>query len=69
VVILQALCSAWAQEDVRQVCALLASWLHFFVMPNTYQRLRELVYALEHTDPDYVLSKLGQVSFVVNKHW
>jgi hypothetical protein len=28
---------------------------------DAYQRLRELVYASEHIDPDYVLSKLGQV--------
>jgi hypothetical protein len=29
---------------------------------DAYQRLRELVYASKHIDPDYVLSKLGQVS-------
>jgi hypothetical protein len=31
---------------------------------DAYQRLRELVYASEHIDPDYVLSKLGQVTIV-----
>jgi hypothetical protein len=44
---------------VWQVRALLARGLT--VMLITYCCSVELVYASEHIDPDYVLSKLGQV--------